>query len=81
MFIKRILIYFPLVLILFLAQSFFWVPVKYAVDKVLRLRAHLLLVRFVVAQIHVYDVLVYFILAFLLALGVEGRVTCQQLVR
>jgi len=26
MFIKRVLIYFPLVLIIFLAQSFFWVP-------------------------------------------------------
>ena len=41
MFVKRILIYFPLVLIIFLAQSFFWVPTydKQAVGNPERLKS------------------------------------------
>ena len=43
MFIKRVLIYFPLVLIVFLAQSFFWVPTydKQAVGNPERLKKYI----------------------------------------
>ena len=43
MFIKRVLIYFPLVLIIFLAQSFFWVPTydKQAVGNPERLKKYI----------------------------------------
>ena len=43
MFVKRLLIYFPLVLIIFLAQSFFWVPTydKQAVGNPERLKKYI----------------------------------------
>jgi len=43
MFVKRVLIYFPLILIIFLAQSFFWVPTydKQAVGNPERLKKYI----------------------------------------